>query len=143
MNTGGAQLWNQADAKFFVHAWGGAADLDAQMTLVAGDIYQVEIAHTSIIFLRLAPAATGVVWEGENLWNKTADLEIPEGMNCYTITGWGETDGTWSSYTPVDGPTTDNEQVVINKKATKIVHNGQICIIRDGVMFNILGQVIK
>ena len=143
LNTGGAQLWNQADAKFFVHAWGGAADLDAQMTLVAGDIYQVEIAHTSIIFLRLAPAATGVVWEGENLWNKTADLEIPEGMNCYTITGWGETDGTWSSYTPVDGPTTDNEQVVINKKATKIVYNGQICIIRDGVMFNILGQVIK
>ena len=143
LNTGGAELWNQADAKFFVHAWGGAADLDAQMTLVAGDIYQVEIAHTSIIFLRLAPAATGVVWEGENLWNKTADLEIPEGMNCYTITGWGETDGTWSSYTPVDGPTTDNEQVVINKKATKIVYNGQICIIRDGVMFNILGQVIK
>ena len=143
LNTGGAQLWNQADAKFFVHAWGGAADLDAQMTLVAGDIYQVEIAHTSIIFLRLAPAATGVVWEGENLWNKTADLEIPEGMNCYTITGWGETDGTWSSYTPVDGPTTGNEQVVINKKATKIVYNGQICIIRDGVMFNILGQVIK
>ena len=143
LNTGGAQLWNQADAKFFVHAWGGAADLDAQMTLVAGDIYQVEIAHTSIIFLRLAPAATGVVWEGENLWNKTADLEIPEGMNCYTITGWGEKDGTWSSYTPVDGPTTDNEQVVINKKATKIVYNGQICIIRDGVMFNILGQVIK
>ena len=143
LNTGGAELWNQADAKFFVHAWGGAADLDAQMTLVAGDIYQVEIAHTSIIFLRLAPAATGVVWEGENLWNKTADLEIPEGMNCYTITGWGETDGTWSLYTPVDGPTTDNEQVVINKKATKIVYNGQICIIRDGVMFNILGQVIK
>ena len=143
LNTGGAELWNQADAKFFVHAWGGAADLDAQMTLVAGDIYQVEIAHTSIIFLRLAPAATGVVWEGENLWNKTADLEIPEGMNCYTITGWGEKDGTWSSYTPVDGPTTDNEQVVINKKATKIVYNGQICIIRDGVMFNILGQVIK
>ena len=143
LNTGGAELWNQADAKFFVHAWGGAADLDAQMTLVAGDIYQVEIAHTSIIFLRLAPAATGVVWEGENLWNKTADLEIPEGMNCYTITGWGEKDGTWSLYTPIDGPTTDNEQVVINKKATKIVYNGQICIIRDGVIFNVLGQVIK
>ena len=40
----------------------------------------------------------------DNCWNKTADLAIPSGKNCYTITGWDSGDkicpGEWSSYTP-------------------------------------------
>ncbi|MBR5854553.1 MAG: hypothetical protein IKY87_02590 [Paludibacteraceae bacterium] len=141
LNTGGAQLWNQADAKFFVHAWGtGATDLDAQMTLVEGDVYQVEIAsaHTSIIFLRLAPEATGVVWEGATLWNKTADLTIPAESNCYTITGWGDTEGTWSTYT-----STAVDNITVEKKAVKVIRNGQMYIIRDDVMYSVLGQIVK
>ena len=35
--------------------------------------------------------------EGTHYWNKTDDLTIPSGKNCYTITGWGGKDGNWST----------------------------------------------
>ena len=109
LNTGGKSFWEIAESKFFVHAWGdGAADLDAQMTHLEGDIYQVTISesHTNIIFLRQNPSSTAVDWttsaEGGMLWNKTGDLTI-EG-NCYKITGWGNDtpvcSGEWVSYSP-------------------------------------------
>ena len=37
LNGGGSSLWNQADAVFFVHAWGGT-EADVLMTLVEGDV---------------------------------------------------------------------------------------------------------
>ena len=109
LNTGGSGLWNQANAKFYVHSWVGADYTDLQMQKVDGDVYSVNISesHNQIIFLRLSPTATGVVWDGENFWNKTADLTIPAGMNCYTITGWGDNDGKWSAQGAVTPPTPD------------------------------------
>jgi hypothetical protein len=62
---------------------------------------------------------------------------------CIEITA-GEGKATYTVVDcPIDGPTTDNENVVINKQTTKLIYNGQVCIIRDGVMLNVLGQVIK
>ena len=140
LNTGGSELWNQADAKFFVHAWGDSPFVDAQMTLVAGetDIFEAEINkdHNMIIFLRLAPTASAVVWDGADMWNKTANLSI-EGT-CYTITGWDT--GAWTEY---NAPTTSIENVATTKQATKLIYNGQVVVIRDGVMFNLLGQEVK
>ena len=140
LNTGGAELWNQADAKFFVHAWGESPFVDVQMTLVAGetDIYEAEINkdHNMIIFLRLAPTATAVVWDGADMWNKTSDLSI-EG-NCYTITSWEE--GSWSEY---KSATTSVESVATAKQATKLIYKGQVVLLRDGLMFNLLGQEVK
>jgi hypothetical protein len=40
-------------------------------------------------------------------------------------------------------PGTAVEDVTTTKKATKFVHNGQIVVLRDGVMFNLLGQEVK
>ena len=43
----------------------------------------------------------------------------------------------WRSvYTSVDN-------VVVKNNAKKIIYKGQVCIIRDGVMFNLLGQEVK
>ena len=114
LNTGGKSFWEIAEAKFFVHAWGnGVEDLDAQMTQLEGNIYQVTIsaAYTDIIFLRQNPSATEVDWktseEGGMLWNKTADLSIDG--NCYKITGWGNNtpicSGEWVNYEPGVGET--------------------------------------
>ena len=101
LNTGGSSLWNQEDAKFFVHVWGGVADgIDTQMKHLENDIYQVEIAASQdkIIFLRQSKETSGVVWsDAEGLYNKTANLDIPADKNCYTKTDWGENDGTWST----------------------------------------------
>ena len=102
LNTGGASLWNQANAKFFVHSWNTNGDyVDVQMSHHEGDIYQVNIPddYDYIIFLRMNPSATQVGWEEkEGLWNRTGDLLIPSNMNSYTISGWGDKDGYWGQY---------------------------------------------
>ena len=76
------------------------------MSQVSGDIYSADIndAYNNIIFLREATGSTSVIWEGEGLWNKTEDLQIPSGKDLYTITGWGGKDGTWSVYGDEPGP---------------------------------------
>jgi uncharacterized secreted protein with C-terminal beta-propeller domain len=54
LNTGGASLWNQANAKFFVHSWNTNGDyVDVRMSDHEGDIYQVNIPddYDYIIFL--------------------------------------------------------------------------------------------
>jgi hypothetical protein len=38
---------------------------------------------------------------------------------------------------------TDLENIPTSKRATKFIHNGQIVVLRDGVMFNLLGQEVK
>lgn len=96
LNTGGSGLWNQADAVFFAHSW-DAEDNDALLTLVSGDIYSANIpdGNNHILFVRMPNGSTSLDWNTK--WNQTADLEIPSGMDTYTITGWGDADGTWSS----------------------------------------------
>ena len=59
------------------YAWADMADADGdgyyEGTIPAGD-------WTNIIFCRMSGSTTANNWN--NKWNQTADLEIPEGMNC-------------------------------------------------------------
>ena len=91
LDTGGTSLWNKDGAAFFVHSWGGAAAKD-------GDIYEAAVPddNTKVIFVRMPGTAAALDWSGK--WNQTADLNIPDGQDMYTITGWGEADGIWSAY---------------------------------------------
>lgn len=106
LNTGGERLWNQANAKFFVHSWGEQNHLDGQMSLVTGDVYKAYVPedHTHIIFLRTSPLATEVLWEGDLYWNQTDDLIIPAEQDCYTIRGWKSDQGAWTVYGVDDYP---------------------------------------
>ena len=105
LNTGGSGLWNQAGAVFFAHSW-GSADNDVKMSHVSSDLYSAVIpdGNNSVIFVRMPGGSTSLDWNKK--WNQTADLSIPSGKNCYTITGWGDTDGSWSKYVE---PTPDPE----------------------------------
>ena len=150
LNTGGSVLWNNSDAKFFAHSWeeGVGNEQDKELTLVEGDLYKLDIPedHDMIIFLRLAPEATDVVWEGEKYWNQTENLTVPSDQNCYTITEWGADNnpvckGTWSSYTYDDGNALDNVNTTI--VPVKAIVNGQLVIIKNGVQYNAQGQVVK
>ena len=151
LNTGGSGLWNNEGAKFFAHSWkdGVGNEQDKELTLVEGDLYKLDIPedHDMIIFLRLAPTATDVVWDGEKFWNKTENLTIPSDQNCYTITEWGADyndpvcKGTWSSYTYDDGNALDNVNTTV--APVKAIVNGQLVIIRDGVKYNVQGAVVK
>ena len=150
LNTGGSTLWNNEGANFFAHSWkeGVGNEQDKELTLVEGDLYKLDIPedHDMIIFLRLAPTATDVVWDGDKFWNKTENLTIPSDQNCYTITEWGADfnpvcKGTWSSYTNDDGNALDNVNTTI--APVKAIVNGQLIIIRDGVKYNVQGAVVK
>ena len=107
-----SSVWDQANAWFWVHFW-GSGDVDVKMTKVEGEtgLYSVEVpsGSTNCIFVRMNPASTSVSWDGK--WNQTGNLTIPtDGKNMYTVTGWGETDGSWSTYTSVVTP--DPEPIV-------------------------------
>jgi hypothetical protein len=97
-------------------------------------VYTQNCAEINIIF------KNGAGWNGDA--NQTVDMTFTESTCIEIIAGAGK-----ATYTvvdcPIDGPTTDNENVVINKQTTKLIYNGRVCIIRDGVMLNVLGQVIK
>ena len=106
LNTGGSGLWNQGGAKFGCWTW-GSSDKGDFMTHVEGDVWAYETldANNNVKFTRVSSSCTGIWGDGGQKWNETGDLSIPEGKNCYTITGWGGTDGSWSTYTP-DAPKT-------------------------------------
>lgn len=95
LNGGGENLWNQAGAVFFVHAWGGT-ETDALMTQVEGDVYSATIPsdNTSLLFVRMAPGSEAINWDTK--WNKSADQTIPADKDLFTMTDWSN--GTWSVY---------------------------------------------
>ena len=110
LNAGGGNLWDQGGAVFFAHSWQGTDTnpVDVQMGTVAAGVYSASVpdANDKVLFVRMPNGSTSLNWDTK--WNQTDDLTIPAGMDCFTITGWGEGEGaksvgTWSAY---DGPTT-------------------------------------
>ena len=88
--------WRNDGAVFFAHSW-DVQDNDAQLTAVSDNLYSATIpdGNNHILFVRMPNGSASLNWD--NKWNQTADLEIPSGMNTYTITGWGGDDGSWSA----------------------------------------------
>ena len=99
--------WRSDGAALFVHSWGGGSDIVGKMTKVSDNLYQFEIgANSNCLFVRQDPALGNQInWDQK--WNQTADLAIPADKNCYTITGWGPNDGSWSTQGNVTPPTPD------------------------------------
>ena len=89
-----ASFW-ESDGAVFVE---GVSSQD--MTAVDGAFgyYQVSVedSQEKVKFLRMKG-------DKSQQWNATAELTIPtDGNDCYTITGWGDNDGSWSKYTTPD-----------------------------------------
>jgi hypothetical protein len=93
-------------------------------------VYTQNCTELNIIF------KNGAGWNGDA--NQTVDITVTE-STCIEITA-GEGKAT---YTLVDCNETAVEDITVSKNATKIIHNGQLYIIRDGVMFNVLGQITE
>jgi hypothetical protein len=81
----------------------------------------------------------GAGWNGDA--NQTVDIAGIKENTCVAIATDGATKAT---YTVVDCPeSTDVENVTIEDKNSKFIHNGQIVVLRDGIMFNMMGQEVK
>ena len=107
--------WALDNAALFIYSWGGAADIAGKMTKVSDNLYSYVIGNnTNCLFVRQSSTLGDQINWNQN-WNQTGDLAIPADKNCYTITGWGATDGTWSIYSagdPVPNPNTGNHEYV-------------------------------
>ena len=84
-------------------------------------------------------------------------LPTPVKEGC-TFVGWYDNaEGTGKAYTVIpagwsgtlyaiweaEGPTTALDNIAVEGKAVKAIINGQLIIIKNGVQYNALGQVIK
>ena len=81
----------------------------------------------------------GAGWTGDA--NQTVDITDITENTCVAVATDGATKATYTIVDCVES--TDVESVVITKKTAKFVHNGQIVVLRDGVMYNMLGQEVK
>lgn len=98
LDTGGSSLWNQSNARFAAWHWGGT-NQGAWSAFMQGDgdVFSAEISDESnyILFIRFADTTKSPDWNA-TIWNRTCDLSIPADADTYTITGWGESEGSWN-----------------------------------------------
>lgn len=92
-------VWEEAGAKFALYYFNPGSDgvWSSDYMSQNGSVYQGELpdGYSKVIFVRLDPAK-GINWDAK--WNQTDDLEVPSDKDQYNITGWGTSDGNWSSH---------------------------------------------
>lgn len=92
LDAGGSSLWDQGDAWFEAWIWGEGFD-DTWVTFEKTSeesIYSVEVpvSITGMKIIRRSASHSAGSWKDDDKWNNTDDIEISEGMNLITITGW-------------------------------------------------------
>ena len=107
------------------------------------DLYLVNVATNKVVATFIgnnvtAPIGSAVYGE----WNLSA---IPAGkymLKMKNHVAWSEM--VLSSVTLTEkGVGSAVEDVVVNTKATKVIKNGQMMIVRDNVQYNVLGGIVK
>ncbi len=107
--------WTQSSARFAVYVFVGGTNQWVDMSDSDKDGYYSatvpEGEWDKIIFCRMNPGTKENSWETK--WNQTSDLDIPDGMNCYTVASgtWDKGGGTWSNFVPGQTPTQGPEPV--------------------------------
>ena len=123
--------WKGDKPRFAVHVWNNGGDATAQdipMTAIDcnGDYYTATIpaGFHSMVFYRKST-------DGTDVWNKTADLDIPVNTtnNCYTISSTSTpSEGSWSTYTPptyditINAPESGTITVTIGGNTTTVTN---------------------
>ena len=114
-------VWGQADsARYEIYC----ITNESWVTLVAvngeAGLFSAEIPGTvtDVVFCRMNPALPEGQWS--SLQNQTFDLNIPEGKDLYTITGWGDgwgakCTGEWSKYGEVPVELLENGFYLVGK----------------------------
>ena len=123
--------WKGDKPTFAVHVWNNGGDATAQdipMTAIDcnGDYYiaTIPVGYHSMVFYRKST-------DGTDVWNKTADLDIPVNTtnNCYTISSTSTpSEGSWSTYTPptyditINAPESGTITVTIGGNTTTVTN---------------------
>ncbi len=105
--------------------WPGEAATLTEYTYEGHAIYSYDqpANRTNVIFV-----------DANNDNNKTGDLTLEDGKPYFY-------NGTW--YASLPGVPTSIDEINASDKAVKVLENGQLIIIKNGVRYNVLGTVIK
>lgn len=91
--------WNIDGAWYAAYFFNDAGSNTSAKMVKDGELYKAEKPagdYNKVIFVRMNPSVTSFDWAGK--WNQTDDLVIPtDGKNLYTVTGWEQNQGTWST----------------------------------------------
>ena len=120
-----AYAWREArtdNPKIENAAWSGVAMTKTDTKSDGHDVYSYTTsAYKNLIF-------------NDGGSNQTGDLAIDPAKPYYYAGDWHET---------LPGAPTAIDNTVVGEKAVKLMENGQIVIIKNGVRYNVLGTVIK
>ena len=90
--------WLESNAEFWVHSWGGTADVSGKLENMGLGLYGLEINdNTSCLFVRQEPGQSSINFDSN--WYKTGDQTIATDKRCYKVINWHE-DGTGWVATP-------------------------------------------
>ena len=115
--------WNVDGAVFVAYYWGDANGdqwSDFTETSTSG-IFQTTVPNgtwTGLKFIRMNPDGNKHDWN--NKWNDTDDLTYDGTNNQYTITGWGTSEGSWSTFNGENNNGGENP----NPNPTTVIPNG-------------------
>lgn len=84
-------VWDK-DGAWFAAYWWNESGSNGWVKIGGDGSFSVPQEATKIIFVRMSNTSTAMDWT--NKWNQTSDLTISGSK--YTISGWGESDGSWS-----------------------------------------------
>ena len=90
--SGDWDIYGEQD--MWVHVWNSSDNRDYKMTWDHDRIWKVDIlkdTYTSILFLRVKPNATSIIWDGQNktVINQTIDTTFVAGKTMAQIVNWG------------------------------------------------------
>lgn len=103
-----ASSWGYGDAEFIAYFCDGTSGTKwLKMDKVENGYYKCTTPdgdYKNVLFLRVNPTHTnvkdkntGTSWPGDAVWNQTNNLTFTEANNIYVKTGWGNSDGWWST----------------------------------------------
>ena len=120
--------WDQADAVFFVHSWGGDGEKKGKMERIGTtSVFQYEIGNNTDVLFTRQPSSDKTI-NMTSPWNKTGDINVGN-KNYVRITGWSSGEcGTWT----VAGG--DDTQILEKKWNTGETKN-DMYIKEDGIFY--------
>ena len=113
--------WNDGGATLYNGEWPGAEMTKKNAQGLYYFTFDTDVKEVNFIFNNGSGTQSADLWTDEDV--------------CY---GWEN-----SKAKIIDCAGTDVENITVSKSATKFIRNGQLLILHEGVIYNVIGQIIE
>ena len=113
--------WNDGGATLYNGQWPGAEMTKKNAQGLFYHTFAADVKEVNFIFNNGSGTQSADLWTDEDV--------------CY---GWEN-----GKAKIINCSGTDVEDIVVNKQASKFILNGQLVILHEGVLYNVMGQIVK